>query len=87
MLEFNIADITDAAIDNLIDFADFDGDGKCTFTCSVHLLRVTLLVTLLFNTQSAAMVGEPGRCSRGRCSHGRCSHYALHLTYPPNLYT
>ena len=27
LLEFNIPDIKEAAIDTLIDFADFDGDG------------------------------------------------------------
>jgi hypothetical protein len=27
MLQFNIHDVSDAAMDNLIDFADFDGDG------------------------------------------------------------
>lgn len=31
MLQFNIHDVSDAAMDNLIDFADFDGDGQINY--------------------------------------------------------
>jgi len=31
MLQFNINDVSDAAMDNLIDFADFDGDGQINY--------------------------------------------------------
>ena len=31
LLEFNIPDIKDAAIETLIDFADYDGDGEINY--------------------------------------------------------